>query len=514
MSLLGQAAENPQKPAVIMAGSGETLTYGELVDGMNRLSRVLRAQCEIGDRVAMLMDNERDYFTVAWGVRRAGLRGVPVNSHLTAAEVAYMVDNSDAVALIVSAGLIDVAEEVRKSNDRLAICLTNGEATAAFGSLQGALAGSSPEPLENASEGNLMFYSSGTTGYPKAIKRPLPEAPFGTYSNWELLMQGQYGVTEDTVLLIAGPAYHAAPMGWSQGCQAIGGTVVLLERFDAEACLAAIERYGVTHALFVPTHFVRMLNLPEAVRARYDVSSLRRVVHSAAPCPPHVKRAMIEWFGPIIDEYYSATEAAGFTVVDSETWLRKPGTVGRPLGGIPHILDEDGRELPVGETGAVYFEGVDSFEYHGDPGKTSEFFNDRGWGCNGDMGWLDEDGYLFLADRRSHMIISGGVNIYPQESENVLFAHPSVADVAVIGVPNDEYGEEVKAVVELRPEAGAGNDELAEELLAFCRANLAHYKCPKSVDFVEELPRTPTGKVRKRDIRQAYWGEGRRQQIV
>ena len=513
MSMLSQATDNPNKPAVIMGGSGETLTYGELVDGMNRLARLLSEQCEIGDRVAMLMGNECDYFTVAWGVRRAGLRGVPVNWHLTPAEVAYMVDNSDAVALIVSAGLIDVAEEVRTSNDRLAICLTNGAATAAFGSLPEAMAASSPEPLESVSEGNLMFYSSGTTGYPKAIKRPLPEAPFGTYSNWELLMQHQYGVTEETVLLIPGPFYHAAPMGWSQGCQAIGGTVVPLERFDAEVALAAIERYGVTHALFVPTHFVRMLNLPEAVRARYDLSSLRRVVHSAAPCPPHVKRAMIEWFGPIIDEYYSATEAAGFTVVDSETWLRKPGTVGRPLSGIPHILDEDGRELPVGETGAVYFEGVDSFEYHGDPGKTSEFFNDRGWGCNGDMGWLDEDGYLFLADRRSHMIISGGVNIYPQESENVLFEHPAVADVAVIGVPNDEYGEEVKAVVELRPEAGGGNDELAEELMAFCRSKLAHYKCPKSIDFVEELPRTPTGKVRKRDIRQAYWAEGR-QQIV
>jgi long-chain acyl-CoA synthetase len=513
MSLLSQATDNPHKPAVIMAGSGETLAYRDLVDGMNRLARVLRSRCEIGDRVAMLMENERDYFTVAWGVRRAGLRGVPVNWHLTPAEVAYMVDNSDAVALIVSAGLIDVAEEVRKSNDHLAICLTNGEETAAFGSLQDAMAASSPEPLESVSEGNLMFYSSGTTGYPKAIKRPLPAAPFGTLSNWELLMQHQYGVTEETVLLIPGPIYHAAPMGWSQGCQAIGGTVVPLERFDAEVALAAIARYGVTHALFVPTHFVRMLNLPEAVRARYDVSSLRRVVHSAAPCPPHVKRAMIEWFGPIIDEYYSATEAAGFTVVDSETWLRKPGTVGRPLSGIPHILDEDGRELPVGETGAVYFEGVDSFEYHGDPGKTSEFFNDRGWGCNGDMGWLDEDGYLFLADRRSHMIISGGVNIYPQESENVLFEHPAVADVAVIGVPNDEYGEEVKAVVELRPEGGGGSDDLAEELMTFCLARLAHYKCPKSIDFVEELPRTPTGKVRKRDIRQAYWAEGR-QQIV
>ena len=511
MSLLRQA---PDKPAVIMAGGGETLSYGDLVDGMNRLARVLRSQCAIGDRVAMLMDNERDYFTVAWAVRRAGLRGVPVNWHLTAAEVAYMVDNSDAIALIVSAGLMEVAEEVRGSNDRVRICLTNGAETAAFASLQGVMAASSPEPLDDTTEGNLMFYSSGTTGYPKAIKRPLPEAPFGTFSNWELLMQGQYGVTEDTVLLIPGPLYHAAPMGWSQGCQAIGGTVVPLERFDAETALAAIERYGVTHALFVPTHFVRMLHLPEAVRAKYDVSSLRRVVHAAAPCPPHVKRAMIEWFGPIIDEYYSATEAAGFTVVDSETWLRKPGTVGRPLGGIPHILDEEGRELPVGETGAVYFEGVDAFEYHGDPGKTSDFFNERGWGCNGDMGWLDEDGYLFLADRRSHMIISGGVNIYPQESENVLFEHPAVADVAVIGVPNDEFGEEVKAVVELRPEAGPGNDDVAEELLAFCRSTLAHYKCPRSIDFVDELPRTPTGKVRKSDIRQAYWGEGRRQQIV
>jgi long-chain acyl-CoA synthetase len=513
MSLLSQATNNPGKPAVIMAGSGETLSYGELVDSMNRLARVLRSHCAVGDRVAMLMGNERDYFTVAWGVRRAGLRGVPVNWHLTSAEVAYMVDNSDAVALVVSSGLLHVAEEVRASNDRLVICLTNGEETTTFSSLPAALAGSSPEPLSDLTEGNLMFYSSGTTGYPKAIKRPLPEAPFGTFTNWEQLMQHQYGVTEDTVLLIPGPIYHAAPMGWSQGCQAIGGTVVPLERFDAEVALAAIAQYSVTHALFVPTHFVRMLNLPESVRAKYDVSSLRKVVHSAAPCPPHVKRAMIERFGPSIDEYYSATEAAGFTVVDSETWLRKPGTVGRSLSGTPHILDENGRELPVGETGAVYFEGVDSFEYHGDPGKTSEFFNDRGWGCNGDMGWVDEDGYLFLADRRSHMIISGGVNIYPQESENVLFEHPSVADVAVIGVPNDEYGEEVKAVVELLPEAGEGNEALAEELLAFCRSKLAHYKCPKTVDFVQELPRTPTGKVRKRDIRQAYWGEGR-QQIV
>ena len=500
MSLLSQATENPQKPAVIMAGSGATLTYGELVDGMNRLARVLRSHCEKGDRVAMLMGNERDYFTVAWGVRRAALRGVPVNWHLTAAEIAYMVDNSDAVALIVSAGLLSVAEEVRKANDRLAICLTNGEETGSFASLQGAMAASSPESLSDVSEGNLMFYSSGTTGYPKAVKRPLPQAPFGTFSNWELLMQGQYGVTEETVLLIPGPAYHAAPMGWSQGCQAIGGTVVLLEKFDAEACLAAIDRHAVTHALFVPTHFVRMLNLPEAVRARYDVSSLRRVVHAAASCPPHVKRAMIEWFGPIIDEYYSSTEAAGFTVVDSETWLRKPGTVGRPLSGIPHILDAEGREVPIGETGAVYFEGVDAFEYHGDPGKTGEFFNERGWGCNGDMGWLDEDGYLFLADRRSHMIISGGVNIYPQESENVLFEHPLVADVAVIGVPNDEFGEEVKAVVELRPEAGVGGEALADELLAFCRANLAGCKIPRSVVF-GPLPKTSTGKVHKSVLR-------------
>jgi long-chain acyl-CoA synthetase len=480
---------------------------------MNRLARLLRSHCEVGDRVAMLMGNEPDYFTVAWGTRRAGLRGVPVNWHLTAPEIAYMVDNSDAVALIVSAGLIGVAEEVRASNDRLAICLTNGEPTAAFASLYHAMAASSPEPLADLTDGNVMFYSSGTTGYPKAVKRPLPEAPFGTYTNWELLMQSLYGVTEDSVLLIPAPVYHAAPMGWSQGCQAIGGTVVLLERFDAEAVLAAIDRYAVTHALFVPTHFVRMLHLPEEVRAGYDVSSLQHAVHAAAPCPPHVKRAMIEWFGPVVDEYYSATEAAGFTVVDSETWLRKPGTVGRSISGAPHILDEEGRELPVGETGAVYFEGVDPFEYHGDPGKTGDFFNSRGWGCNGDMGWLDEDGYLFLADRRSHMIISGGVNIYPQESENVLFEHPAVEDVTVIGVPNDEYGEEVKAVVELRPEAGVGNDALAEELLAFCRSKLARYKCPKSVDFVKELPRTPTGKVRKREIRQAYWAEGR-QQIV
>jgi long-chain acyl-CoA synthetase len=507
MSLLEQAAANPEKPAVVMAMTDASLSYGNLIDGMERLSRIFRQYCDVGDRIAVLMGNEIAYYVVGWAAVRAGLQCVPVNWHLNASEITYIIDNSDAVILVASDSLVELAAEAAKAAPALRLKLTTGPARYGFASLPEAmLAPPSDAPL-GSQAGVLMFYSSGTTGRPKAIKRPLPSAPFGTEHSFVSIMRGLYGFSPTAVYYSPAPLYHAASIGWAQCVQEIGGTVILTERFDPELVLQLIERHRVTHAQFVPTHFVRMLKLPAATRARYDLSSLRFVSHAAAPCPPDVKREMIAWLGPIIHEYYSATENAGFTVVDSKTWLEKPGTVGMPVAGKVHILDPDGSELGPGKIGDVYFDDVVQFTYHKDPAKTSEFFNDRGWGCNGDMGWVDEDGYLYLSDRRNHMIISGGVNIYPQECESVLIGHPAVADVAVIGIPNDEYGEEVKAVVELAPDARPGDVALADDLIAYCREKLAHYKCPKSVDFVEELPRLPSGKVRKHDLKSKYWGE-------
>jgi acyl-CoA synthetase (AMP-forming)/AMP-acid ligase II len=507
MPLFSTIASDPGKHAVTRALTDTGMTYGKLGEGMNRLAHVLRRYCAPNDRVAILMENELDFFTAIWGCRRAGLQCVPVNWHLNDTEIEYIVNNSDAIVLIASASLVDKVVNIRAKAPGLKLCLTSGSSRDGFVALDGAMKSAPAEPLADATDGNLMFYSSGTTGLPKAILRPLPAEPFGTEQMFSGIMRNVYGFTEVSVYYSPAPLYHGAGIGWSQCVHEIGGTVILTERFDPETVLALIQHHRVTHAQFVPTHFVRMLKLPPETRAKYDLSSLRFVVHAAAPCPPDVKRAMIDWLGPIVHEFYAATEGAGYTAVDSATWLKKPGTVGRPVMGKPHVLDEDGNELPPGEIGAVYFENVLPFVYHNDPEKTSSFFNDKGWGCNGDMGWLDEDGFLFLADRKSHMIISGGVNIYPQECENVLVTHPAVLDASVIGVPNAEYGEEVKAVVELAPQARPGSPALEQELIAFCREKLAHYKCPKSVDFIDALPRLPSGKVRKRELKVTYWGD-------
>jgi long-chain acyl-CoA synthetase len=507
MSLPEQAAANPDKPAAIMATTEASLSYRRLIDDMDRLARIFRRHSDVGDRIAVLMENELAYFVVVWAAVRAGLQCVPVNWHLHASEIAYIIDNSDAVILVASDSLVERAAEAGKNAPRLKLRLTTGAAHNGFASLPEAmLAPHSDTPLGDQA-GVLMFYSSGTTGRPKAIKRPLPSAPFGSEHPFVSIMRGLYGFSPASIYYSPAPLYHAASIGWAQCVQEIGGTVILTERFEPELVLQLIERHRVTHAQFVPTHFVRMLKLPVATRARYDLSSLRFVSHAAAPCPPDVKRQMIDWLGPIIHEYYSATENAGFTVVDSKTWLERPGTVGKPVFGKVHILDPNGVELEPGEIGDVYFDDVVQFAYHKDPEKTAEFFNDRGWGCNGDMGWVDEDGFLYLSDRRNNMIISGGANIYPQECENVLIGHPAVADVVVIGIPNPEYGEEVKAVVELAPDARPATGDLADSLIAYCREKLAHYKCPRSIDFVEELPRLPSGKIRTREIKSKYWGE-------
>jgi len=508
MSLAAYAGAAPDRPAYIAAETGVELSFGALNAQSIRLSRILRRELSEGDRVALLLENGPAYFIAAWAARRCGLRFVPVNWHLTVEEAAYIAENSDARALVASPRLAEVAQTIAERLPDLKVLLSDGPGFGRFAALDQALTAEPPAPPAPEVEGVFMFYSSGTTGQPKGILRPLPGRPFGERRNIENLLDGVYGFGPETVFYSPAPLYHAAPLGWTMGAQLLGGTAVVADKFDAEATLRHIERYRVTHAQFVPTHFVRMLQLPQAVRERYDLSSLKMVVHSAAPCPVEVKERMLAWWGPVIHEYYGLSEGGGFTAVGPDEWRSRKGTVGRSLSGRIHVVDDEGHELPAGETGHILFEGAERFEYHKEPGKTDAFFTDKGWARPGDMGWLDEDGYLFLADRASHMIISGGVNIYPQEAEAVLSLHPAVLDVAVIGVPDADFGEAVKAVVQ--PAAGRTADAaLAEELIGFCRSRLSSFKCPRTVDFVEELPRLPTGKLLKRELRKRYWGDRR-----
>jgi acyl-CoA synthetase (AMP-forming)/AMP-acid ligase II len=344
-----------------------------------------------------------------------------------------------------------------------------------------------------------MLYSSGTTGRPKGVKPPLRAAPLGAPQAFATLLVGLYGFSDSTVYLSPAPLYHAAPAGWTTMTQRLGGTAVVMERFDAEEWLALVERHRATHSQLVPTHLVRLLKLPEDVRRRYDLSSLELVVHAAAPCPPEVKRAAIEWLGPIVHEFYSGSEGSGFCAIGPQEWLDHPGSVGRSLMGAVHIVGEDGEDAAAGEEGQVWFESATRFEYHGDPTKTATAWNDRGWSTMGDIGRLDAEGYLYLTDRVANTIISGGVNVYPREAEDVLILHPAVHDVGVVGVPDDDLGQRVVAYVQPEP-AAEPDDALAAELVAWCRARLTHYKCPSEVRFLDELPRLPTGKLLKRAL--------------
>ena len=371
-------------------------------------------------------------------------------------------------------------------------------------SYEQAIAAQPPTPLADETEGMTFFYSSGTTGRPKGIRRSHDFPPFGTGLALDHLMGLAFGFSPEAVYLCPAPLYHAAPIGWAMGTIRNGGTVVLMPRFDATECLRAIERHRVTHVQFVPTHFVRMLKLPQPQRDAFDLSSVQMVIHAAAPCPVDVKRQMIDWLGPKLLEYYAGSEGNGITIINSAEWLDHPGSVGRALGSVVHIVGADGAELPAGQDGFIYFEGG-AFEYHNDPAKTASAVNDKGWSTLGDIGHLDADGYLYLADRRTDLIISGGVNIYPAEVEEALIMHPAVADVAVIGMPDDEMGQSVLAIVQLADAVrGAGTTDeaaLAAELMAHCRSRLASFKCPRKVEFVSELPRLPTGKLLRRQLR-------------
>jgi fatty-acyl-CoA synthase len=487
-----------------MTGSGEVVTYRQLDERSNQLAQLLRARgLAEGDHIAILMENRPEYFVVLWAALRSGLYLTTINRYLTVEEAAYILEDCDAQCLVTSSALAAVAGPAGSS---LPIRLSADGGVEGFEDLAAALEGRPTTPVPTTSRGDLMLYSSGTTGRPKGIKRPLSGQPPETPAPLIGMVTGLYGMDADTTYLSPAPLYHTAPLGYCMAVQSIGGTAVVMEHFDALDALAAIEAHQVTHAQFVPTMFVRMLKLPEADRRRHDLSSLQVAIHAAAPCPVAVKQQMLEWWGPIVHEYYGGTEGNGVTYVSPQDWLTHPGTVGRPIFGTVHVCDADGAEVPVGTDGIVYFEQPRRpFSYHKDESKTAAASHPdhEGWTALGDIGHVDEDGFLYLTDRASFMIISGGVNVYPQEIEDCLVMHPKVADVAVIGVPDDEMGEAVKAIVE--PAAGvAPTPELADELRAYAREHLAKYKVPRTVDFTTELPRLPTGKLYKRKLVEQY----------
>ncbi|GGB64417.1 acyl-CoA synthetase [Blastomonas aquatica] len=498
------ARTDGSKPAVIMAGSGVAVSYDQLDRRSNQIAHYLRGQgIGTGDTVALCLENRAEYFDVVWGAQRSGLIFVAISNRLTADEIAYILQDSGAKLLFTSSYLNPQLPAIAGQCPGVPVANLDDPATvAAIDAMPG-------EPIADERAGADMLYSSGTTGRPKGIRLPLPEdGNIAAGNSLVALAQGAFGFGGDSIYLSPAPLYHAAPLRWCMTVHKLGGTVIVMEKFDPEAALALIEKYKVNVSQWVPTHFTRMLKLPEDVRLRYDVSSLKSAVHAAAPCPVPVKQAMIDWWGPVLKEYYAGTEGNGFTFISSEEWLTHQGSVGRALLGIVRICDEEGNEVPARTEGSVYFEGGGQFQYHNDADKTREATHPQGWTTLGDVGWVDEDGYLYLTDRKSFMIISGGVNIYPQEIENLLVSHPRVADAAVIGAPCPDMGERVIAIVQPLDLADAG-EELAGELSSYLRQSLSGVKMPRQIDFRDELPRHATGKLYKRLLRDEYWAKAK-----
>ena len=496
MAAAWHAARRPDLPALITPT--QTVTYAELNGRANRLARALRRRgLRRGDAVALLCSNRVEFVEVLLATQRTGLRLTTVNWHLTADEAGYIVDDCEARAFLAEARFADVAHGAAGGAQRATIRLAVGGAIDGFEDYHAALSTEAGDDLADPVLGSQMLYTSGTTGRPKGVFRD--EASLATAVT---LARAAY--RDGNVHLLTGPLYHAAPLLFSLNAPLIAGvTVVVMPAWDPEEALRLIDRHRVTHSHMVPTMFHQLLVLPDDVRARYDVSSLHNVLHGAAPCPVGVKQRLIEWWGPVVNEYYAATEGLG-TWVDARTWLSKPGTVGKPVPDDQVVVaDEEGNPMPPGEVGLVWFKASEvPFEYYKDPAKTESSYRDRHFTL-GDMGYVDDDGFLFLTDRSANLIISGGVNIYPAEVDAVLLEHPAVADAAVIGVPNSEWGEEVLAVIELRPGREASS-ELADELTAFCRDRLAHFKCPRRVEFADQLPRQDNGKIYKRLLRDRY----------
>lgn len=503
------AASYPDKVAAILTSTHEEITYAQLDARSNQYSQLLYERgLRRGDHVAVFMENDLSFFEVVWAALRSGLYITTINRYLTAEEVAYIVEDSTSKSLVSTSQMSEVAEALAPLIPGCENRLMVGGEINGWESYEAAIESMPDTPLSEQWIGGAMLYSSGTTGRPKGIVRPLPELQLTQLPDPDGAPSGPYGFDKDTIYLSPAPLYHSAPFAFTTNIQRQGGAVVVMPRFDALDALRCIEQFGVTHSQWVPTMFVRMLKLTDEERMHHDLSSHAVAIHAAAPCPVDVKRRMIEWWGPIIEEYYAGTEGNGSTRIGSEDWLEHPGSVGKAASGEIHICDEDGIELPTGEAGIVYFEQERmTYSYHNAPEKTREARHPDhpNWSALGDVGYLDEDGYLYLTDRKSFMIVSGGVNIYPQEIENALILHPTVMDVAVFGVPNEDFGEEVKAVIQV-VEAVDESDDLRDELIEFAREKLANYMVPRTIDFIDEMPRLPTGKLYKRLLRDRYWG--------
>jgi len=505
------ARQQPDKPALIQTETGHTITFGELDARAIRAARWLVSRgLEAGDCIALLVENHPGLIELASAARRVGLYYTAINTHLAPAEAAYVLKDCGARLLIVSPAMLPLVEAVRAADPHargVPVFVFAGAAALPEGcdDYEAALAPFDAEgTLPARPLGRDMLYSSGTTGHPKGIRRALTayedrDKPEPEVEAW----RRSFGFDEHTVYLSTAPFYHAAPLRYIMRILDHGGSCAVMAKFDAESSLAAIARYRITHSQWVPTMFVRLLGLPDDTRRRYDLSSMKVAIHAAAPCPVHVKQAMLDWWGDVLHEYYAGSEGAGMTSIGPLDWRRYPGSVGRATAGVIHIVGDDGNELPANEVGMIYFSGLASFSYYNDPEKTRSAYNDRGWATYGDLGYVNEEGYLFLSDRRADLILSGGVNVYPQEIESVLMQHPAVADVAVIGVPDAEFGEVPKAVVELR-DGQVATPALAQEIVDFCQGRLGRLKLPRTIVFDERLPRTPTGKLLRRELKASH----------
>ncbi len=489
-----------------MANSGVEVTYGDLERESNQIAHLFRSHgLNKGDSIALCLENHSAFFKICWAAQRSGLYFTAISYRLQADEVEYIVNDCEARVLITSSQLTDTFNGFKNNLVNDPVCYMLDGTVDGATSFEEAYASLPTTPVDDQAWGQSLLYSSGTTGMPKGVKKPMPAMAFPETDPVYDVRRVRYRFDESTIYLSPAPLYHAAPLAFTLNVLRYGGQCVVMEHYDSEQALALIEKYQVTHSQWVPTMFVRMLKLPEEIRTQYELGSHQVAIHAAAPCPVSVKEQMIEWWGPIIHEYYAGTEGNGSTVITSEEWLEHKGSVGKASGECAvRILDDEFNEVPVGESGGVYFDGGGKFEYLNDDEKTSASRSPQGYSTLGDIGYLDDEGYLYLTDRKSFMIISGGVNIYPQETENALITHPRVMDIAVFGVPNEEFGEEVKAVVQPADMSDAG-PELEAELIAYARERISHIKCPKTVDFLEELPRHPTGKLYKRLLKEKYW---------
>lgn len=492
MSELHETAKRlPNKKAIINASTGESITYKDLDIKSNKLAHFLTDTLPEGARFAVLAKNDIPFYIAMRAAVQSKIRMVPINYHLKPEEAKYILTNSDSMGIIVAPEFMDLANEITKDVD----LVFNFKTT----DIDTVILDMPSTPLESDLYAGLMYYSSGTSGKPKGILRQLAKVPVDLVDSME--------ADENTVFFSGCPIYHILNMPSSNCTFRKGGTVIASDKFDAEKTLQYIDKYKVTNAMFVSTHFVRILQLPEDTRLKYDMSSLKMVTHGATSCPVPVKEKMIEWWGPVIYEIWGSTENLGYARISSEEWLEHKGSVGKghPLSGNISIVDDEGNDVAVGEVGHIVTDTPIIFEYHKDPDNMNNLFRTKdGRTGVGDKGYMDEEGYIYITDRSINLIKSGGVSIFPKEAEDIISSHTAVRDVAVIGVPNAEYGEEVKAVIELT-EGYMPSEDLAKELIAYTKLRLSSFKCPKTVDFIEELPRLPTGKMLKRELRERYW---------